>query len=239
MKGPDGMNIKERIVLWLSVVIIVIITIYPPTHRTESYKSPSGIPIYHQVVEYKSLFKEPVGQIYWNRLLFQYVVVFIITSGIMALLAFIRRETNERLRGKISELAAVHKKFRHKISELNRSNVSLKKQRDKLEQHMKQQGCKLAATNEQLEQQIAERKESEEKLKEYHEQLKGQVEQLTAELVTARERGQQQVAEHRESEEMTREETEEASGVTCPSRPLDEGKLRSLAEMVKRLSKRN
>ena len=145
------------------------------------------------------------------------------------------RQAEESLNEQASELTATNENLRQQVSEHQQAI-------DRLQQQLEDKKAELSQAGEQLEQQIIERKQSEEKLKEYHEQIKGQVEDLNAELATAEERFEQQVTECRELEEMIKENTEERYEFKDPKLPrrpvLDEEKLRSLAEMTKRLSKR-
>ena len=258
MKGPDGMTIKEKMVLWVGVVIIVIITIYPPVQSTVSYQSSSGVSTFRQVVRYKFLFTDSMEKIHRGRLLLQYLAVLIITASIVVILIFARRHTNERLNSQIAELAAANKKLRHKSSELNRSDESLKEHRRQLEQRVKQQSCELAAANEKLHQQIAECSRSKELLAE-----------RTTELTATKEKLQHQTTEHRELEEHLNgqiselaavneklqmelkllqeigtgnllEELKSTAQVDEPTdiiNPFDPQKLKYLAELAKRLFK--
>lgn len=130
---------------------------------------------------------------------------------------------------KTSELTAANEDLQQQVSERQQEI-------DRLRQQLDDKEAELSRANGLLEQQIIERKRSEEKLKEYH----GQVENLNTELVAAEERFEQQITELRELKEMMGEDKEDSRKLRdqkLPGRVLNEEKLRSLAEMAKRLSR--
>lgn len=121
-----------------------------------------------------------------------------------------------------------------RISELTATNANLQQQVsghqqaiDQLQQKLDDKEAELSRANDRLEQQIIERERSEEN--------------LNTELDTSEEQSTQQVSELRDLEGMVSEGTENKDELSIPrlltGRVLDENKLRSLAEMAKRLSR--
>lgn len=246
------MTIKEKIVLWIAVAIIVIITIYPPVHDTVSYQGSSGVLNTYQVVHYKLLFTESVKRINHSRLLLQYLVVSIIMGGIMATLIFTRRQIEQRREQQIAALAAARKNLLIESAKLNLANKKWEEYRNQLEKHLKQQSCEFEAAKEKLQKQIAERKQDEELITE-----------RTAELSASNEELQRQITEHTEFEERLNVQVAELAATkgelqheidkdNLPEeqnenaaqdeeamdgiKPFDPQKIRDLAELAKRLT---
>ena len=209
MKGPDGMTIKEKMVFGVGVVIIVIITLYPPVQSTVSYQSPSGVPTFRQVVRHEFILTDSVEEIHRSRLILQYLAVLIITASIMVILFFTRKQTDQRLSGQVAELAAVNKKLRHKLNELNQSDRGLKEDQHQLEQHIEQKSRELAAANENLQQQVSEYQQAIDRLQQQLEDKNARLSEAGDQLEQQKEEYnqlQQQIAEHKQAEESLNEQ---------------------------------
>jgi PAS domain S-box-containing protein len=138
------------------------------------------------------------------------------------------KEQIEQLKNQTAESQKSEKNLRQQADELAAANEQLKNQvaeGQKSEKNLRQQADELAAANEQLRHQITEYQQSVERLQ-----------QEINELKAANERYKGQIADLKEGEKKPTEATEiEDESEQTDSKLLDVEKLKSIAELAKRL----
>ena len=75
------LNIKQLVALWIGITIIALMGIFPPEKKVVT-KPELSPPSYHQVVVYNFLFTESLNEIEYQRLLIQWLITAIITTGL-------------------------------------------------------------------------------------------------------------------------------------------------------------
>ena len=227
-------NAKERMVLYVALTIILITSIYPPIQVTASYQSSSGIPTFQRAVRYEFLFTNTVKNIHYSRLFFQYVIIFVITFCIIAMLIFMRKGTRKHLWQQVSKLTLINKGLQGEIVTLHQEADKSMRQQLQIEKSLKQRSDELDATKEALNKQIAQSKHEKELLAKQdaiHEGLNAQISKLMAnnEIVPY-----EIISSHPIEElELSKAKKSKRSSII---NPRDEKKLKELADMFKRLS---
>jgi hypothetical protein len=75
------MNWKQKLVLWLGIIVFVGMTLYPPALVQQPFEMPGGSASYREETVYMWLFDVPSGKINYDRLLMQWAIVFAVTLG--------------------------------------------------------------------------------------------------------------------------------------------------------------
>ncbi|MCX5635074.1 MAG: hypothetical protein NTW55_04420 [Planctomycetota bacterium] len=76
------LNAKQLVALWIGITIIALMGIYPPVKKMVT-KSELSTPSYRQVVTYDFLFTGSLNEIEYQRLLIQWLITAIITTGLV------------------------------------------------------------------------------------------------------------------------------------------------------------
>jgi len=133
-----------------------------------------------------------------------------------------------RLRNHTNDSTAASERLQYKIVEYEKTVNELKEQRDKLEQHLGQQGIELNTAKEQIQDKIAERQQIQQQLKQQgdelitalakNDQLQSQIsehqaqEQIlktrVADLTATNEKSQDQIAKHKHKENVLAQDRE-------------------------------
>lgn len=224
---------KERLVIWVALTILLIATIYPPIQVTASYHNSSGILSFHRVVRYEFLFTNTVTEIYYSRLLLQYLIILAITVCIIATLIFKRKGNEKQLGQQISKLTLVNKGLRGKVDTLHRESERSKRDQLQLENSLKQQCCGLASAKETLDKQIAQSSRDKELLAEQEtiqERLNAHIAKLTAD----NEQLLYEIESDHPIEELKLSKEEESERSSIVESNFNE-KLKEIAEVLKRL----
>ena len=227
-------NAKERLVLYVALTIILIATIYPPILVTASYQSSSGVPSFQRVVHYEFLFTNTVKEIHYSRLFFQYVIIFVTTFCIIAMLIFIRKGTRKHLWEQISKFTLINKGLQDEIVTLHQEADKSKRQQLQIEKSLKQQRDELASTKEALNKQIAQSRHEKELLAKQdaiHEELNAQM----AKLMANNEKLPHEIRSSHPIEELKSSKAKKSKRSSIIN-PLNEKKLKELADILKRLS---
>jgi hypothetical protein len=75
------MNWKQKLVLWLGIIVFVGMTLYPPVFTQELYETSSGSANYHEVTVYIWLFDISGQKMNHDRLFMQWAIVLAVTLG--------------------------------------------------------------------------------------------------------------------------------------------------------------
>jgi hypothetical protein len=75
------LNVKQLAVLWIGITIIALMGIFPPVKKTVT-RTQASTPSYCQVVAYDFLFTESLNEIEYQRLLIQWLITAIVTTGL-------------------------------------------------------------------------------------------------------------------------------------------------------------
>jgi hypothetical protein len=75
------LNVKQLAALWIGITIIALMGIFPPVKKTMT-KPELSPPSYRQVVAYDFLFTESLNEIEYQRLLIQWLITAIVTTGL-------------------------------------------------------------------------------------------------------------------------------------------------------------
>jgi hypothetical protein len=227
-------NAKERLVLYVALTIILIATIYPPILVTASYQSYSGVPSFQRVVRYEFLFTNTVKEIHYSRLFFQYMVIIVITFCIIAMPFFISKVPMNHSWQQIAKYTLENKCLRDEVNALHQENEKSKSQQLQLEKSLKQQRGELASTKEALNKQIAQSKHEKELLVKQdaiHEELNVQM----AKLIANNEKLPHEIRSSHPIEELKSSKAKKSKRSSIIN-PLNEKKLKELADILKRLS---
>jgi hypothetical protein len=76
------LNVKQLVALWIGITIIALMGIFPPVKKVET-KPELSTPSYRQVVTHDFLFTESLNEIEYQRLLIQWLITAIITTGLV------------------------------------------------------------------------------------------------------------------------------------------------------------
>lgn len=76
------LNVKQLVTLWIGITIIALMGTFPPVKKTVT-RPQSSTPSYHQVIAYNFLFTESPSEIEYQRLLIQWLITAIITTGLV------------------------------------------------------------------------------------------------------------------------------------------------------------
>ena len=74
------LNVKQLVALWIGIMIIALMGIFPPVKKVVT-KSELSTPSYRQVVVYNFLFTESLNELEYQRLLIQWLIAAIVTTG--------------------------------------------------------------------------------------------------------------------------------------------------------------
>ena len=75
------MNWKQKLVLWLGIIVFVGMTLYPPVFVQEAYETSGGAASYKEVTQYIWLFDISGQKINHDRLFMQWAIVLAVTLG--------------------------------------------------------------------------------------------------------------------------------------------------------------
>ena len=75
------MNWKQKLVLWLGIIVFVGMALYPPAYVQQHYETSTGAASYKQVTQYTWLFDISGQKMNYDRLFLQWAVVFAVTIG--------------------------------------------------------------------------------------------------------------------------------------------------------------
>ena len=76
------LSAKQLVALWIGITIVALMGIFPPVKKTAT-KPELSPPSYRQVVAYNFLFAESSSEIEYQRLLIQWLITAIITTGLV------------------------------------------------------------------------------------------------------------------------------------------------------------
>lgn len=214
-----GIFVKERLVLWVALTLIVISTLYPPIQVTASYQSSSGVPSFHREIRYDFLFTSTVKNIHYGRLFFQYLMIFVISFCIIAMPFFISKVTMNHSWQQISKLTLENKCLQDEVNALHQANEKSKKQQFHLEKPLKQQDSELASAKEARKRQITESSRDKDLLSEQEPT-----------------HGSNEKKQHKIGSEDLEESKAKTKRRSTIIKPLDEKKLKELSELLKRLT---
>ena len=75
------MTRKKSIILWCGIVVILLMTIFPPIIKTVPIENDTSS--YHQVVKYEYYFTKTQKKIYLERLFMQWFIAAVVTGGFL------------------------------------------------------------------------------------------------------------------------------------------------------------
>ena len=76
------MSQRQNIIFWFGLVIVLIMTVFPPILKTVPGDD-SGISSYRQIVHYEYFFTSTAKKIFLQRLFIQWFIAALITGGLM------------------------------------------------------------------------------------------------------------------------------------------------------------
>ena len=76
------MSQKQSIIFWLGLILILVMTVFPPILKTVTADE-TGVSTYRQIVHYEYFFTKTAKKIFLQRLFIQWFIVAVVTGGLM------------------------------------------------------------------------------------------------------------------------------------------------------------
>lgn len=181
---------SKQLIILAALAITLFITIFPPVHST-SYDNSDGIARVRPAIQYKYLFEKSPKEIYYNRLLLQYLIVSIITIGLI----LVSEKTSKSLAVQVTQTSAANEKLRKSLTKTLSS-----------EKNLKQQQTEFTTEKQSLKNQIDELRKSKQQWQKYRDQLEQHIEKQSTELTSLKQHIQNQLTEQQKIEEYSKQQ---------------------------------
>ena len=79
------MNKKQKIILWLGMAVIVLMTCFPPILVQETYETDKGSTSFRRVVRYDFLITKYFREIYFERLFLEWFIALTVIIGLLCI----------------------------------------------------------------------------------------------------------------------------------------------------------